>query len=190
MSAKRTVLLVIALSVSTLTNATTASANFHAWTIQEAFSNADGTIQFIELSTTANGQQFLSGHFLAVEDSLGVIAQLDFLTNLASGTAGKSFLLGTQNLADLEGGVTPDYVIPTGFIDPTSADFLNFANVNTFLLSGLPLDGFNSLDSNGLSNVATPLNYAGETGVVPEPGSGLLLATGLFGLATRRSRRP
>ncbi len=32
-----------------------AFADFHLWTINEVFTNADGTVQFIELSTTVTG---------------------------------------------------------------------------------------------------------------------------------------
>ena len=36
-------------------------ASFHLWDIVEIFSSADGTIQFIELSTTSSGEQGLGG---------------------------------------------------------------------------------------------------------------------------------
>ena len=39
-----------------------AGASFHLWKITEIYSNASGTVQFIELSTTAGGQQFLATH--------------------------------------------------------------------------------------------------------------------------------
>jgi hypothetical protein len=178
----------VALAVWTLTVATPAWARFHLWDIQEVFSNEAGTIQFIELSTTSAGQQLLRGHGISVQDDTEILSQFDFLSNLAAGTANKSFLVGTQSLADLAGGVTPDYIIPAGFIDLADAILVDFAGVDTFLLAGLPLDGMNSLDRSGLSNTATPVNYAGETGIVPEPGTGLLMMTGLMGLALRRRR--
>ncbi len=189
MRARRGVLLSVALAASTLMVATPASARFDRWDIQEVFSNAAGTIQFIELSTTANSQGALAGHGISVLDDAGIIAGFGFLSNLAGGTANRSFLIGTQSLADLAGGVTPDYIIPAGFIDLADAILINFAGVDTFLLAGLPLDGMNSLARSGLSTSASPGNFAGETGVVPEPGTGVLLMTGLVGLAFRRRRR-
>ena len=41
-----------------------AFAAFHLWAINEIYSNADGTVQFIELTALAGGQQFTSGHSL------------------------------------------------------------------------------------------------------------------------------
>src|SRR5690349_15316951 len=38
----------------------TARAAFHLFYIQEAYSNADGSVQFIELFTSADSQQFLT----------------------------------------------------------------------------------------------------------------------------------
>src|SRR4051812_12255156 len=39
-----------------------AQATFHLWYINEIYSNADGTVQFIELKAAASGQQFIRGH--------------------------------------------------------------------------------------------------------------------------------
>ena len=41
-----------------------ASASFHLFQIEQIFSNADGTVQFVVLheSTGANDEQFLGGH--------------------------------------------------------------------------------------------------------------------------------
>ncbi|HAJ77014.1 MAG TPA: hypothetical protein DCM64_11230 [Gammaproteobacteria bacterium] len=39
-----------------------AAADFHLWSITEVFTTADGKIQFIELTTSATGQNNLNGH--------------------------------------------------------------------------------------------------------------------------------
>ena len=39
-----------------------AHAAFHLWKIDEIYSNADGSVQFIELKALSGGQQFLAGH--------------------------------------------------------------------------------------------------------------------------------
>jgi hypothetical protein len=36
------------------------------WQLNEIYSNADGTVQFIELITGASRQQFLTGHAASV----------------------------------------------------------------------------------------------------------------------------
>jgi hypothetical protein len=38
-----------------------ASAFFHLWDFTEFFSNADGSVQFIELRNTSNNEHFASG---------------------------------------------------------------------------------------------------------------------------------
>lgn len=163
------VLLALGLATAML-SAAPASASFHDWDIEEAFSNADGTIQFIELYTDSLSQQFLNNHSIQVLGDAGVIATYVFIGDLGSGTAGRSFLIGTQGLADLPDGVTPDYIVPDDFIDVLLALSLNFGpNQDTFSLDGLPLDGLNSLDFAGETGAATPTNYAGEVGMVPEP---------------------
>ena len=177
---------IIALVVLSSTWALSASANFHLWEISEVYSNANESVQFIELTTTFNGQQVLNGHSLLVGNIGGTLAVFDFMSNLPSSTtSNQSFLLGTQSLADLPGGVTPDYVIAAGFIDVTLATILNFASVDFFSLSGLPLDGANSLLQTGLMGTATPTNFAGAQGVVPEPTSALLIGLGLAALGLR-----
>ena len=37
-------------------------ADFHLWIIDEVFSSADGTVQYVELRALSGGQQFLAGH--------------------------------------------------------------------------------------------------------------------------------
>ncbi|HKC53237.1 MAG TPA: hypothetical protein VKC33_01180, partial [Burkholderiales bacterium] len=39
-----------------------AQATFHLWRITELYSNADGTVQFIELKAFDSGQQFVKNH--------------------------------------------------------------------------------------------------------------------------------
>jgi hypothetical protein len=46
----------------------TAMANFDLWNIQEIYSNEDGTIQFIELSSSSDNQESLSGVRLVSTD--------------------------------------------------------------------------------------------------------------------------
>lgn len=183
----------VGLAISGL-SAAPASATFHFWDIEEVFSNADGTIQFIELFTNVNGQEVLFNHSITVSDDMGVIAAFPFLVNSPAPTGGHHLLIGTQALSDLPGGVTPDYIIDANFIDVINALTINFAGVDTISLDGLPLDGVNSLDDMGGIGEATPTNYAGEMGTVPEPSAALgqaaaLLTVLLYGRARKSSPR-
>ena len=64
MGALRRRLCCIVAFATTLAFAPAASASFHLWKIEQVFSNADGTVQFVVLheSTGSNGEQFLRGH--------------------------------------------------------------------------------------------------------------------------------
>src|SRR5450432_1854347 len=46
-----------------------AHATFHLWQITQLYSNADGTVQYVELMALASQQQYLAGH--AVVSSQG-----------------------------------------------------------------------------------------------------------------------
>ena len=105
-----------------------AQASFHLWYVNEAFSNADGSIQYIELKASAAGQEFVAGHSIRVTQG-STTHSYTLTTNLPGNTADsmggdgyyggsttyKSMLIGTQGFADLH-GVTPDYVVPNGFL--------------------------------------------------------------------------
>src|SRR4051812_7824224 len=92
-----------------------AGASFHTFVLEQLYSNADGTVQFIVLHEAfgAGGEQFLQGHQLTVSHN-GALKTLTFDHALANGsTAGKRALIATQGFAAL-GVVTPDYVVPNG----------------------------------------------------------------------------
>ena len=139
------------------------------WTIQEVFSSSDGSVQFIELVTTFDGQNVLTGTVLTA-----LVAENDFTFDhdLAStSTAGHSLLLGTTAYAALPGAVAPDFVLPAQFFNfaPDTADTLSYSssfqliNVDDFTL---PLDGVHSLLSDGSNPVNSPTNFAGQTGSI------------------------
>ena len=144
-----------------------ASANFHLFVIDQVYSNADGTVQFIVLheSTNTNGENLLMGHSLTVSHG-GVIKTLNFDHNLPSTqTAGRRALIATQGFAAL-GAVAPDYVVPNGFL-ATDGGSINYAGVDQISYAALPVDGSNALMRNGsvAQNVAT--NFAGAAASAP-----------------------
>ena len=153
-----------------------AQATFHTYQIEEIFSNADGTLQFVVLHEVAgaNGQNFFTGHTLT-SSSAGAVKTYTFRENLGGGmesgygmfggqTAFTRVLIATQGFAAL-GIVTPDYVIPNGFI-PLSNGTINYAQVDQVTYTSLPTDGVMAITRTGasVSNLAT--NYAGASASV------------------------
>jgi len=109
-----------------------AEATFHLWDITEVDSNADGSVQYVELFTTTNNQDELIGHFLK---SGSTLANFVFPTDLdpdASGngnnaTPNRYFLVATPASASQPGAVTPDFVFASpNFLDAV-ADSLDFS---------------------------------------------------------------
>jgi len=143
-----------------------AQAAFHLWQIEQVFSNADGSVQFVVLheSFGANGEQFLVPHtFKSTHD--GVTNTLAFPNNLpSSATAGKRFLIATQGFAAL-GILMPDYTVPNRFLG-TGIGSLNYADVDFMNYNSLPTDGVTAVDRHGnpIPNLAT--NFAGQTASV------------------------
>ena len=149
----------------------TAHASFHLWQLNEIYSNADGTVQFIELITGSDGQQFLTGH--TIESSQGATTRsFTFPSNLPGNTAGSSFLIGTTGFAAL-GLVTPDYIVPNGFLFTTNGS-VNFAGVDSVSWAALPVDGTLSVDRFGAMAINSPKNFAGASGSVPASSSDCL----------------
>lgn len=142
-----------------------ARAVFHGYGITEIFSSADGSVQFVRLDTFSSGQNLFAG--ITLTCTRGAITHtFTFPTNLpSSATANRSVLIATSNFASLQGGVTPNYIIPAGFIF-TAGGNLNFANVSNVDYAALPTDGQHSINAAGVQMVNAPRNFAGATGSV------------------------
>ena len=139
-------------------------AAFHLFRIDQVYSNADGTVQYVVMreSTGSNGESFWAGNLLSASNSGGGAQQFQFPSNLPStATASKSVLIATSGFAAL-GLVTPDYTIPNGFI-PRNGGSLNYASVDSIPLPALPADGATAIDRNGTHVAATPTNFAGAS---------------------------
>ena len=166
-----------------------ALASFHTFQIEQLYSNAGGTVQFIVLheSGGANGENFWAGNALTSTHA-GVSKVYVFPENLPGGsggyymlpspTADKRVLIATQGFAAL-GLVTPDYVIPNGFL-PTDGGTVNYAGADQWTYASLPTDGGNAINRNGVAipNVAT--NFAGQTGSVAAPPAAFTPVAGLW----------
>ncbi len=159
----------VALFGAALAVAPWASAAFHAFQIEQLYSNADGTVQFIVMheSLGANGEGFWQNHEISSTHA-GVAQHFRFTSDLPAGpTARRRVLLATQGFAAL-GLVTPDFVIPDGFLS-TGQGLVNYADVDFVGYASLPTDGVGALNRNGavVPNVAT--NFAGKTASVGPP---------------------
>lgn len=145
-------------------------AGHHQWKINEVFSNADGTVQFIELVDCCNSEAGLNTHFLT---SNGDAFMFD--SNLSStATANTTVLIATTAFAALPGAPAPDYTLPDGFIN-SSGDTIAYVNdsggvpgavLDSVVYASFPTDGITSLDdaSNPANN--TPKNFNGDTATI------------------------
>ena len=174
--------------------ASSAHAGFHLWTIQELFTNLDGTQQFIELSAPAapngNNQHFVGGKTIQVKDQSNTTTHtFSIPTDLgSSSTASRTFLLSTGGL-QAAGAPAPDYTIPNGFLFAAGGTITFFGTPSTVIYTALPTDGITSHAIPGNTNqVNSPKNFSNQTGSVPEPTTwGLIGLSGLgLGLLFRR----
>ena len=116
-----------------------ASASFHTFQVEQIFSNADGTIQYIVLHEFQgmNGQSMLSSHAIsatqgAVNNTYTFVVDLpggecDYYVLQLAPTANRRMLIATQGFAALK-LVTPDYVVQNGFL-PLGKGSINYASV-------------------------------------------------------------
>ena len=155
-----------------------ADAGSHLWDLSEIYSNADGTIQFIELHqpTAACCETNMSGKWIRSTVNGN---QFDFPGNLTGDTAFQYLLLGTAGFAALPGAPTPDYILPDSFFE-TTGDTIELFLYDTIAMptTTLPTDGvtsYNKDPATGLWSVGsnTPQNYAGEVGMVDASGGGI-----------------
>lgn len=147
-----------------------AFASFHLWDIQEIYSNSDGTVQFIELFTTADFQNALSGRMI-ISSQGGSSVQFVFpgsleisLSGITQFTASRHILLATAAFASQPGAVKPEFILPDGFLfSPGGAVEFVLADSQSYTM--LPTDGILSLNfPSGAAGVNSPTNFAGDQG--------------------------
>lgn len=147
-----------------------AEASAHTWDIREVFSNADGTIQFVEMREMngTSGETGLGGRKVV---SMATGNEFTFPANLVGPTNSRNILLATAGFAALPGAPTPDYIIVDGFFD-TSGDTLSYHVYDSWTFGAVPTDCINSLnDGSGVAE-NTPTNYDGQGGAVDCAGPG------------------
>jgi hypothetical protein len=154
-------------------------AEFHTYQIEEIFSNADGTVQYVVMheSQGMSGEYFWAGNPF-ISSHAGQSKLFTFPNNLPVGmncnpytgcakamptsTANTRVLIATQGFADLQ-IVAPDFVIPNGFLS-TAGGTINYAGADQVTYSALPTDGVTAINRSGtmIPNVAT--NLFGQMG--------------------------
>jgi hypothetical protein len=172
---KTTILRSLLLLISVAVTATPASAFFHLWRFTEFFSNHDGSVQFIELASPLAGENFAQG---ATIRSSATGKVFTFPSNLGGNTANKRLLIATSGFGTLQGGVQPDFTLPsTDFFDPamdTLTLAAGFTTIDTKSFTALPTDGVTARHynlQNGQTSLGAnnPTNYLGTTGSVNLP---------------------
>jgi hypothetical protein len=138
----------------------------HSWDWTEAFSNADGTIQFIELRECCGGanEGGVPGHAVSSNSTSFVLPGAPLIPP----TTNKHYLIATQAFANLPGAPAPDAIIPAGSTPFFSAagDSITYMPWDTWNFGAVPTDGINSLKRSGAVSANDPTNYAGMTGSV------------------------
>jgi len=145
------------------------AASFHTFAIQQLYSNADGSIQFIVLTEQdgSSGQEFLTGHVITSTQG-ATQHRFAFVKDLPGDNTGRrSFLIATPGFAAL-GIITPDYVAPAGFLF-TNGGTVDYASVDQLTYAALPTDGVNALYRDGTTRQNLAKNFAGATATVTAP---------------------
>jgi len=168
-----------------------AEATFHLWQISQVYSNASGSVQYVDfvLPFTFDDESFLTGHQLSA--GLNSNSML-FGSNLPSvPVTGQHFLVATPGFAAIA-GVTPDYTFPVAPFFNRNGDTLNYAFIDSFTFPALPLDGVNARNRDGSLVMNAPVNFAGQVGFVPvpEPATWVLLLLGAVALWAGARLRP
>ncbi len=149
-----------------------ASAKSHLWKFKEIFSNADATVQYIEMDVvdpSGTGEWMTLGHQLASRDHVYIIP-----VNLPNeNTFQRSMLFATPAFAALSGAPAPDFVLPAGFLDP-GGDELRYRftfDVLAFDPGELPIDGHLALQRSDRSRpLNSPENFARQTATIDAAG--------------------
>ena len=161
------------------------------WEIQEVYSNDDGSIQFIELFSKHDNQNFPNEITIESRDSSDKLhnAYVFTTSGLIDKTENHSLLLATPGFSVLPGGVTPDYVIPFDFLITAGGTLRIFATsgepsgTNELEYDKLEYEwfqtkGVSSFHLNGsFFGANSPTNFAGEIGYLTQNSYAIFDAT-------------
>ncbi len=157
-----------------------AQATYHLFRIAQVYSNADGSVQYVLLTATSGGQQYITGK--TIKSTQGSVTRTYTFTKdlpddtammepggsdgyggyYGGNTSYRSFLIATQGFAAL-GLVTPDFIVPDGFLF-TGNGTINYADGSDLInYSSLPTDGVSAMSRGGSTMTNTPQNFNGIT---------------------------
>jgi hypothetical protein len=180
-----------------LLQAAGAGAGIHTWDVVEVFSNADGTIQYVELLDRGSTNPLLGGETGVGSSSISSsLTSFSWTGSVSAPTNTRSFLIATADFAALPGAPTPDVIIPPAnvpFFD-VAGDTVTFATVDPLAFGAVPTNGIDSLTepSPGGSlvvGVNSPRNFAGATAsvnaapMVPSWSGPMILVTSMLMLS-------
>ena len=152
--------------VTVLLPGSNAFAGIHTWDVVEVFSNADETVQYIELldrGTGGNERGVGNGSFTSGSTSYSWSNG-----SVAAPTNGRRYLIATPAFAALPGAPTPDVVVPLANVPmfDSAGDTVSFAGVDSFVFGAIPTNGTDAFDDTVGIIANSPTNYAGVTGSV------------------------
>lgn len=190
MQLRRSMIAALLAALAWLSTAAQVQAAFHLWKINEVFTNASGSVQFIEM---INGVDPNQGVLSATNIDSNSSVPFNFPSDLAGSTANKTFLIATPGFGALPGGVTPDYTLPANFFS-VAGDTINFGGgLDIFTFSGaqIPHNGILSLNRNLTTGTNSPRNFHDQQGsvVVTEPSTMVLVGLAGSLLMIYRARR-
>jgi hypothetical protein len=155
-----------------------AQAFFHQWHFSEVFSNDAGTVQFVEMTTTAPSETLAIGVATMTLHSTSTGKSFTFNRNLSGSTTNKRILIATSGFETQPGLpttpplLTPDYTLPANFLNP-AGDTVQFCENGCTGFGVLEARTFASLPTDGISSlvfpanttaVNSPTNFASTTG--------------------------
>lgn len=142
--------------------------------VDQLYSNADGSVQYVILRETAgqNGQNGFQGLTLTATQGTRT-STFTFAADLPSNMTGhKSVLIATAGYVALAAtqaelaAVAPDYVVPVRFL-PTAGGSVQFAGTDSFAYEALPGDGITALFRPGDVKNAVVRNFSGAATRLP-----------------------
>ncbi len=157
--------------ILTLACAPSLQAAVEQWAIFEAFTNAEGDVQFVELLSPTDVQSDLPSVALSSFDSEGnLIASVLLENDSLLESTNTNVLFATQSFVD-NTGLEADQIIPDGFL-PTDGGRVEFADGVAFLnlvVGQVPLNGEQSIGFGEIIAFASPTNSERLTATVAEP---------------------